>query len=989
LGLLGRYLYICYKVNKEKTASFHFDFLMKDGNPIRITLTTLTKEERPKGEGDALIPLEASDRWTIYCVDLDYAFKRLRVYPKSNHIRKHDFELTRITLCADSFVRGVYTSDNLYNVSVMPKEINFRKPQKGRWEETYVMKYYPVTNAAESTKHIDRIKNAAELHHKPPKKTEIQPVLIERQESAAESSPTTAVDRTALFRENLEQDTKVTTVSSSVFPKQLLVLDTVAGFTARTCPDIKFSRLSDTKSQFNLFYAAGNQIIYTSAIQQGKQVILQGHKNAVTCMDLSHDGTILASCEEGENPLVRFWNTSTQQCIGKFNISIAEARCMSFNCESLTLCIIGSDKLSRDEILVIEASKKPNSQMLEAKVIARQISEFNILTIKFSPTEPDRLVSCGKENIRFWRIKNQHLPGCAVVLNHNARDTIFTVLDYDFGKTDQPKLAARDDAVKRVLVGSKHGYLYQVSYASKPELLSIIKIHDLSICSISVSAGYCVTGSQDQYIRVWALDFSEFFLEAYYESIVISLDTSMDGLKVACGTSANTLNIVDLKKQNSTTRLSSHCDTITALKYQKANDLLLSLSKDSTIRVWSCSASDRLTQQYEINHSKDDECKSIDIHPDKKFFVGGFQSGSFKYFNIEKTSVESEHRYHNQPIEDTKFSCTGKYLGLGDARGFYSVVNAAKGFELIKTFECSLCSPRRAEQQQDLLRLHSRREVLRDHRSSQLLREPLVPEHPHQALRSQRQRRLHPHLQVQPLAQLRALRAHLRLEGQGLRPREAEGRREARDRPLPRQLHLGPGLHRLAGLPGDRRRGQDAERLGLLDAREETARGSPAVPRTRLPHLLHRLRRRGQPLLRWRQRRHLLLVLQRLRRSLERRRRPAGLLRSTPDSRSTSESSTQSSTSSRTSLRKKQTSASTACTSRSSKTRASSTCRSTSLAATETSKTWTSSTNRPPSRGSRRSKNNTSSDSSKASCLSWPKWPSRRPTASTRRASSG
>ena len=685
-------MYVCYKVNKEKTASLHFDFVMKDGNPVRLSLTTLTKEEKPKGEADALIPLEASDRWTIYCVDLDFAFKRLKVYPKTNHIRKHDFELTRITLCADSFVRGVYTSDNLYNVSVMPKEINFRKPQKGRWEETYVMKYYPVTNAAESAKHIDRIKNAVELHQRLPRKTEIQPMLVERQEPSADqqASPSAAIERTAFFRENLEQESRVSNVSSSIFPKQLLALENIAGFTARTCPDIKFSRLPDPKSQFNLFYAAGNQIVYTSAVQQSKQVILQGHRNAVTCLDLSHDGTVLASCEEGENPLVRFWNTATQQCLGKFNVLIAEARCMSFNCESLTLCIVGSDKLGRDEILVIEASKKKNGQSLEAKVVARQISEFNILTIKFSPTEPDRLVSCGKENIRFWRIKNQHLPGCAVVLNHNARDTVFTVLDFDFGKTDQPKLAARDDAVKRVLVGSKHGYLYQVSYSSKPELLGIIKIHDLSICSISVSAGYCVTGSQDQYIRVWALDFSEFFLEAYYESVVISLDTSMDGLKVACGTSANTLNIVDLKKQNSTTRLSSHCDTITALRYQKAHEFLLSLSKDSTIRIWSCGAPDSLSQQYEINHSKEDECRSIDIHPELKYFVGGFQSGAFKYFNIEKTSVESEHRYHNQPIEDIKYSASGRFLGLGDAKGFYSVVNASKGFELIKTFECSL-----------------------------------------------------------------------------------------------------------------------------------------------------------------------------------------------------------------------------------------------------------------------------------------------------------
>jgi len=35
-----------------------------------------------------------------------------------------------------------------------------------------------------------------------------------------------------------------------------------------------------------------------------------------------------------------------------------------------------------------------------------------------------------------------------------------------------------------------------------------------------------VTGSEDQFLRVWPLDFSEFFLEAKHEGLVLSLDIS-------------------------------------------------------------------------------------------------------------------------------------------------------------------------------------------------------------------------------------------------------------------------------------------------------------------------------------------------------------------------------------------------------------------------------------------------------------------------------
>jgi len=52
--------------------------------------------------------------------------------------------------------------------------------------------------------------------------------------------------------------------------------------------------------------------------------------------------------------------------------------------------------------------------------------------MKFSPIELEKLVFCGRENIRFWKIKNDCLPAGTVVLNHHARNSVFTVLDFEF-----------------------------------------------------------------------------------------------------------------------------------------------------------------------------------------------------------------------------------------------------------------------------------------------------------------------------------------------------------------------------------------------------------------------------------------------------------------------------------------------------------------------------------------------------------------------------
>lgn len=90
--------------------------------------------------------------------------------------------------------------------------------------------------------------------------------------------------------------------------------------------------------------------------------------------------------------------------------------------------MVGLDTYKRQAILIFDISQIENTR--KPILIAKQLSDFNIMTIKFSPVNTEQLVSCGKENIRFWRVKNQHLPGSPVVLNHHARNTIFTVLDF-------------------------------------------------------------------------------------------------------------------------------------------------------------------------------------------------------------------------------------------------------------------------------------------------------------------------------------------------------------------------------------------------------------------------------------------------------------------------------------------------------------------------------------------------------------------------------
>ncbi len=54
----------------------------------------------------------------------------------------------------------------------------------------------------------------------------------------------------------------------------------------------------------------------------------------------------------------------------------------------------------------------------------------------------------------------------------------------------------------------------QVNYSTKV-LECVFKLHDGPIHSVAINEGFCVTASADRYLRVWPLDFSDFFLEAH------------------------------------------------------------------------------------------------------------------------------------------------------------------------------------------------------------------------------------------------------------------------------------------------------------------------------------------------------------------------------------------------------------------------------------------------------------------------------------------
>jgi WD40 repeat protein len=162
------------------------------------------------------------------------------------------------------------------------------------------------------------------------------------------------------------------------------------------------------------------------------------------------------------------------------------------------------------------------------------------------------------------------------------------------------------------------------------------------------------------YLRVWALDFSEFFMEAKHEGPVCSVDISADGRNIACGTLNGSLGVLNKSNQRYTTLLRSHTKSILSMDYHLQRKNLITVSSDSTIRLWDLNNFDQVVEY----SSPIDQALCISAHPQLAIFACGFASGTMRVFDIEKTCVADNFTFtqFNKPIQAVAYSPNGDLL---------------------------------------------------------------------------------------------------------------------------------------------------------------------------------------------------------------------------------------------------------------------------------------------------------------------------------------
>ena len=330
----------------------------------------------------------------------------------------------------------------------------------------------------------------------------------------------------------------------------------------------------------------------------------------------------MASGQTGPHSLVRLWNFQSRKCVSIFRHHDHSLSLLEFSHCGNYLCGVGKDKQGKSLLVLWDVKDfrlhTRHDTSSSPKLVAKAHTDVHIGRIVFVPYDSSRLISCGRENVRFWRLKNDSLRSCALNLSlyiqslnmaSNAATPMTAPTITTTAKKDTERIFLD---FTDICVGSSDNSAYACTRTGQIFVLNVAKMEieyvrvlepmikrkeilvnssqraevapALRLNSLAVSPKFCATGSDDGVVRLWPLDFSQVAVEAEHEASIGVVRFSPDCSRICTATLNGNLGVLDVGQKDYVTLVRSHTDSILDLSFDSTGNYIATCSLDSTVR---------------------------------------------------------------------------------------------------------------------------------------------------------------------------------------------------------------------------------------------------------------------------------------------------------------------------------------------------------------------------------------------------------------------
>ena len=785
LALCGRYLYLQFKPIAGKYFVFHVEVAADDDLVVRISISNLYKHlkctstwiqlpyKHPVALANAVDsvalnnartlmatehvshcgPAPQNSKWTLLCLNL---YDILNVY-----IRRHYSYLRNVQLCANMYVKNVFTSDSDYDPEIsfqysqksgglhklcpIPREMAFPLSKGEKWHEFYCHVRVPSSDrpfhansevSGGSEKMLNRKKpvtkampikprnysalpfqpistegsgdaTAANSNHQQENKTidgsvHVYPSLPNNEIKEMLPRPTTFIKgletlpNTQLKAEKMNSHRYLPEVSTDILSKSSLKPDPVAELFKTVGSSVhRFKNAICWACKDEYMVYSSNAIVVALNIETHSQKFFIGHSDLVSCVSVNSDSTILASGQTGENGVLRIWKFSSCALITLTRCPCSDLTSLQFSSDSRYICAVGSDVYGKSVVVLWDSSYLPTTSP-QINLLSKVHADIDISSFQLNPLDSTRMASCGNENIRLWRLKQNSLRSCPVVLGQYASQCFS---DICFVKSSA--VAKEKEKINpSIYCCSEAGFVLEVN--SEDIAIRVVRklvqtVHgdvDFRINSIAVVDHYCVSGSSDGMLRIWPRDFTSVLLEVDHDSAVILVKPSCKGDRILTVTQSNMVGVLDVATKEFITHSKCHKNIISSADAAMEKKWVVTASADMHVMVW-----DVINAKLLYNfHSESDIPLIVAFATpasQQMWIFCGFQSGAVRIFDI--SSAECVHEYVNVMqgfITGLLMRPCGKQFLVSDSSGTLASLASCEPFVVIRCLSC-LISPRR------------------------------------------------------------------------------------------------------------------------------------------------------------------------------------------------------------------------------------------------------------------------------------------------------